>query len=167
MSASFIGLAFGYWAGLNLVIPVAIFAAAAYAGNRLFPASKNLALPAISFQLGQIGWMCLAVFVPGGLAAVGSDIAIMAALIIWLYISLSRAAAITTIVYNAMSLVVYAYEVFTGSGIGLLAGTGVTATAAKGLSVHIVWRLVTIALLVLFVQTKARNETATRLAEPA
>jgi len=158
------GLALGHYSGINLIIPGAIAAVAFAACKHVFPPDKQAAVPAISFQLGEFGWMLLAFMVPGGLQQVAPDLVLMAIGMIWLYLTLGRTAAVAAIIYNVVCLAFYGYELPT---------LGLASAGMKSLVVHIVWRIVTIILAIAFIHarrskiTEASGAPETRLSAGA
>ena len=146
--AGAIGLGLGRYAGINLIIPGAIAVVGFLLCRWAFPPSKKSAVLPISFQLGQFGWMLLAVMIPGGIQQVALDLVLMAAGMIWLYLSMGRGAAITVIIYNALGLVFYGYELYTQA---------VVAGGMRGFVVHIAWRIATIILLALFIRERQKQ----------
>ncbi len=143
--AGAVGLALGRYAGINLLIPTAIAAVAFVICRWAFPLGKKSSALPISFQFGQFGWMLFAFLIPGGFQQVALDLTLMAAGMIWLYLSMGLPAAIAVIVYNVLSLAIYGYEIYART---------VPADGMRGLVVHIAWRIATIALLVLFIRER-------------
>jgi len=139
------GLAFGRYTGINLLIPGIIFASAVFACKHLFPKDKQSLVAAIAIQVGQFGWLSLALFTPNGFEQVGPDLALMAVGMVWLYFTVSRTAALIVVVYNVFALVFYGYEAQAMS---------LESSSMRALAVHVALRIGTIVLLCIFMRNK-------------
>jgi len=150
------GAALGIYAGINLLVPGIITFGAFFWFNRVFPPNKRPVLAAIAWQMGQLGWFLLgAILVANGINKVGLDVAIITVGLIWLYLSVGRAAAIALMLYQSAAL---AFNVYTFAA-GSLASPG-----AKGLVVHIVWRAVALILLGYFVFNRQKKSADQEIA---
>jgi hypothetical protein len=133
-----IGIAFGRYAGIMLLIPLAVTGAAWWLYHRLLPADRRPVIPALAVQTGHIVWFALAAFLPGGLAQVAPDVIILGALTVWLGWRISRIAAVVLIVVQVAS---GAYNLWSLSHVSLMDDAG------KALVCHILWRLLAVAAL--------------------
>jgi hypothetical protein len=142
IAASIGGVALGAYAAVDLIFP-ALFAGVAWFGlHNMAPSAKKPVVPAVAWQVGQLGWFIIGVaFAPAGLAQVGPDILILGGLLIWLYISQSKIAAWVLVAYQGLSILVNAW---------MFMHAPIESATAKALAVHIVWRVTAIVLLVLF-----------------
>jgi hypothetical protein len=152
IAASVGGVALGIYAGFNLLAPAAFSGIAWFALHNMAPTAKRPVVPAVAWQFGQLGWFLFgAALAPGGLAQLLPDIVILAGLLIWFYISQSRASAWSLIVYQALSALINAW---------LFLHTPMESDTAKALVTHISWRVVAIVLLMLFIRRPAQIDPA-------
>lgn len=142
IAASIGGMALGTYAAVDLIFP-ALFAGVAWFGlHNMAPSAKKPVVPAVAWQLGQLGWFVIGLaFSPSGLAQVGLDILLLGGLLIWLYLSLSAIATWALVAYQGLSILVNAW---------IFMHAPISSSIAKALAVHIVWRVTAIVLLVLF-----------------
>jgi hypothetical protein len=82
---------------------------------------------------------------------IGPDILILGGLMIWFYLSLNRFAAWALIAYQGLSVAVNGWA---------FVHAPITSPTDRALAVHIVWRVVAIALTVQFIRRPAAPAAA-------
>jgi hypothetical protein len=152
IAAGAAGVALGAYSALNLLFP-AFFAVVAWFGLRnMAPSAKQAVVPAIAWQIGQLGWFIGgAALSHAALMQIWPDILILAGLLIWFYIGMGRIAAWVLIAYQALSVLINAW-MFTRAPLDSMQD--------KALAVHIVWRVVAIVLLALFIRRRPELDPA-------
>jgi hypothetical protein len=146
ITASVGGLALGAYATINLMFPAAFAVVGWLALRNMAPSAKQPAVPSLAWQFGQLGWFILgAALAPTVLKQIWLDIAILAGLMIWFYLSVGRIAAWVLIAYQAASSLVNAWAFLHAP---------LDSSTDKALAVHIVWRVTAIVLLTLFLRRK-------------
>ena len=153
IAASIGGVALGAYAAVDLIFP-ALFAGVAWFGlHNMAPIAKKPVVPAVAWQLGQLGWFIIGVaFAPSGLMQIGPDIVILGGLLVWLYISQHRYAAWALVAYHGLSSL---------WNIWMFMHAPIESAQARALAVHIVWRVTAISLLILFIRREPEpTETA-------
>lgn len=143
------GVAIGRWAGLSFVIPAAGAAAAYFALKRLLPTERELAIQLAAVQFGHWGWMCLGLATPGGLVQVGVDVALLAILLLWFGLTRRRAPAYCLLAFQVLGCAM--------NFSALPSAIGSSALAA--LSVHLLFRLVAIVLILRFLVQYGRTDS--------
>ena len=136
------GFAVGWYAGMNLLIPVAAGVVALFVLKAAAPRRTEAMQPAAAVLVGHLTWIAIGVLIvrpPGGLGLVTIEIALMAIGAVWLIVAPSWAAvaAIATL------------EVV-GIGVNLLALSSLAfgTLMHKAIVTHLGLRVLTIVLMV-------------------
>ncbi len=143
-----LGLAFGRWAGVSFLIPAGLSVAAYYILKRFMSGARAVAILPAAIQFGQLGWICLGLLAPGGFAQVWMDILVLGGLLLWFCVKPIFAPAIALLAYQTISLAVNIYT------------ATVTTNSLQAISVHILFRLTAIGLIIYFLAQRARQRDA-------
>lgn len=133
-----VAIALGAYSGLHLFLPLAATALAWWAGAKLLPESRRPVLPAAAVQVGHLLWLAFGQMVGRGLDRGVIDLVILAIGVVWLVARAGLAPILLLTLYQAWALVTNG-----GVFIGAEAGT----LAHRALLIHLVWRLLALALM--------------------
>lgn len=134
-----LGLLFGRYAGINLLIPLVGAAITFYALKKLAPPRKSAWFPAISIQTGHAIWFIVGLAILGKLNANAFDPIFLLLGSLWLF---ARPGAVAVIVLSTLQLLALAYNVY------VFTGTAFGTAPNEALSVHIVFRALAIGFMV-------------------
>ena len=141
------GFVFGRWAGLSFIIPFICSAAGYFALKKVLRTERETAIQLVAVQFGHWCWLCLGLTAPGGVAQVGGDVVILAVLLLWFGLTTKRAPAYCLLAFQVISCAV---------NLSLVpAALGTPSLAA--VSVHLVFRLAAIALIISFLVQDRRD----------
>lgn len=146
------GFAFGRWAGLSFLFPLALAVGSYFALRKLLAKEQINTIRLIAVQLGHWGWMCLGLFSPGGFALVEGDLVILGGLLTWFGLTRRLAPAYCLLAFQIFGLAMNLSAVSTDSARSQLAA----------LSVHILFRLIAIYLLGCFVVQVRRMKSTNK-----
>lgn len=136
-----VGAAVGSYSGINLLI--ALFASFGIwvAGSRLLKDEKKLILPVLSINGGHFLWLGAGLILlgPSALETVGGDLLLYAVGLSWLFMKPSTGPLYLLGIVQALSLGVNGYA---------FAGADVGSAAHKALVVHLIWRSMSLFVVV-------------------
>jgi len=144
-----VGVGFGRWAGMNFILPAAISVASYFGLRKLLPQERQVTLQLIAVQVGHLGWLALGALAPEGLAKVALDLVLVGGLLVWFGTTRGRVAVIALSIFQAIALL--------GNATALAAAT---ADQIAPLTVHILLRLIALALTGIFLVTERKSQDA-------
>ena len=123
---------------MNLLLPLALTGAAWWVARKVLNPSKRAYLPAMAVQIGHLLWLSLGL---AYLRMFGLDLVDVVVLVIgvtWLAVKPGLAPVLFLAVFQVLGL-----------GVNLLSfiGAAVGSNAHKALLVHMIWRLLALALM--------------------
>lgn len=136
--AAGVAIALGAYSGLHLLLPLAATVLAWWAGTRMLPESRRPVLPAAAVQAGHLLWLVFGQVVGRGLDRGVIDLVILALGVAWLVARPGLAPILVLTLYQAWALATNG-TVFIGAEPGSL--------AHRALLIHLVWRLLALALM--------------------
>jgi hypothetical protein len=128
----------GAYAGVHLLIPLAASALAWWAGARIGPGSRRAVMPAAAVQAGHLLWLLFGQVVGRGLDRGVVDLVVLALGVGWLIARPGLAPILLLTAYQLWALA-------TNGALFIAARPG--TLAHRALLVHVVWRLLALALL--------------------
>ena len=134
-----LGLFFGRYTGLNLLIPLVSAGVTFYALKKLASPRKSAWFPVISIQTGHAIWFIVGLVISGKFNANAFDPIFLLLGSLWLF---ARPGAAAVIILSTLQLLALAYNVYT------FTGTAFGTTPNEALSVHIVLRAFAIGFMV-------------------
>jgi len=138
---------YGRLAGLSFVIPVVIATVAFFALKKLMPKERPAAIQLMAVQAGHWGWMSIGFLVPGGFSQVILDVIVLGALLIWFAATRRAASAYALLAFQAVSCAVNIASAISAAD----------ASQLVALSVHIVFRVTAMVLIVSFLLQAKRD----------
>lgn len=96
----------GWYAGLNLLVPVVGGLALAFAAKAALPADRKPFLPAIAIVGGHACWFVVGALVVGGWGPVALDLTLLAVSLLWLSAAPGLGPVLLLCAYEVMALVV-------------------------------------------------------------
>jgi hypothetical protein len=144
-----VGVGFGRWAGMAFILPAAIGVASYFGLKKLLPREPKVTLQLIAVQVGHLGWLAVGVLAPGGLGKVALDLVVVGGLLVWFGTTRGRVAVIALSIFQAIALL--------GNATALASAT---ADQIAPLTVHILLRLVALALIGAFLVTERKSHDA-------
>ena len=154
--AAILGLLFGRYTGVNLLIPLVGAAITFYALKKFAPSHKSAWFPAISVQTGHAIWFIVGLAILGQLNANALDPIFLLIGSLWLFL---RPGALAVIVLSTLQLLALVYNVY------VFAGTAFGTATNGALSVHIAFRALAVGFMV-FAWVRSRRSTPVAASSP-
>lgn len=156
---TFVGWGLGAYSGVYLMIPLIATAAVFFVAWKLLPKDRQIVLPALSVQAGHLIWIAIGMIMTRAMGANAVDLLWLLIGLIWLAAKPGRGPLWFLSIYQLLLLPLNLY---------LFAHASVGTTAHKALLVHIVWRVLALALMGMMYMRLRRERLSleTSLQEP-
>lgn len=138
LAAAGVAIALGVYSGVHLFLPLGATVLAWWVGTRILPESRREVLPAAAVQAGHLLWLAFGQVVGRGLDRGVIDLVILAIGVAWLVARPGLAPILLLTLYQVWALA-------TNGAAFIRAEPG--TLAQRALLIHIIWRLLALALM--------------------